>query len=90
MFEKISIHTPRQFVPADLNTGDWAGLAPLFEQLEQQLSAATNAEQLEQVIETIIKACKINGGKIGDGKIFVSSLEQVIRIRTGETGPEAV
>ena len=50
MFEKISIHTPRQFVPADLNTGDWAGLAPLFEQLEQQLSAATNAEQLEQVI----------------------------------------
>ena len=50
MFEKISIHTPRQFVPADLNTGDWAGLAPLFEQLEQQLSATTNAEQLEQVI----------------------------------------
>ena len=47
MFEKISIHTPRQFVPADLNTGDWAGLAPLFEQLEQQLSAAANAEQLE-------------------------------------------
>ena len=55
-----------------------------------KLEIAITAEQLEQVIETIIKACKINGGKIGDGKIFVSSLEQVIRIRTGETGPEAV
>jgi len=42
------------------------------------------------VIDTIITTCKINGGKIGDGKIFVTSLEQVIRIRTGETGPEAV
>ena len=50
MFEKISIHTTRQFVPTDLNTGDWTELAPLFEQLEKQLSAATNAEQLEQVI----------------------------------------
>ena len=50
MFEKITVHTPRQFVPADLNTGDWAALAPLFEQLEQQLSAATDAAQLEQVI----------------------------------------
>ena len=55
-----------------------------------KLEIAITDEQLEQVIETIIKACKINGGKIGDGKIFVSSLEQVIRIRTGETGPEAV
>ncbi|MDC1318640.1 P-II family nitrogen regulator [Candidatus Thioglobus sp.] len=55
-----------------------------------KLEIAITDEQLEQVIKTIIKACKINGGKIGDGKIFVSSLEQVIRIRTGETGPEAV
>ncbi|MDC0483047.1 P-II family nitrogen regulator [Candidatus Thioglobus sp.] len=55
-----------------------------------KLEIAITDEQLEQVIEAIIKACKINGGKIGDGKIFVSSLEQVIRIRTGETGPEAV
>ena len=50
MFEKITVHTPRQFVPADLNTGDWAALAPLFEQLEQQLSAAADAAQLEQAI----------------------------------------
>ena len=39
MFEKISIHTPRQFIPANLNPGDWASLEPLFDQLEQQLAA---------------------------------------------------
>ena len=43
---------------------------------------------LDQVIEAITKAA--NTGKIGDGKIFVSPLEQVIRIRTGETGKDAV
>jgi len=55
-----------------------------------KLEIAIIEEQVEEVIDTIITACKINGGKIGDGKIFVTSLEQVIRIRTGETGPEAV
>jgi len=43
---------------------------------------------VENVIEAITKAA--NTGKIGDGKIFVSSLEQVIRIRTGETGEDAI
>jgi len=43
---------------------------------------------VEQTIEAITKAA--NTGKIGDGKVFVSSLEQVIRIRTGETGEEAI
>ncbi|MFA7553140.1 MAG: P-II family nitrogen regulator [Spongiibacteraceae bacterium] len=43
---------------------------------------------LDQVIEAITNAA--NTGKIGDGKIFVSTLEQVIRIRTGETGEEAI
>ncbi len=43
---------------------------------------------LDQAVETIVKAA--NTGKIGDGKIFVSTLEQVIRIRTGETGEEAI
>jgi nitrogen regulatory protein P-II 1 len=42
----------------------------------------------EQVVDAIIKADRT--GKIGDGKIFVQNVEQVIRIRTGETGPEAV
>ena len=43
---------------------------------------------VEQVIEAITKSA--NTGKIGDGKIFVSSLQQVIRIRTGETGEDAI
>ena len=43
---------------------------------------------LDQVIESITNAA--NTGKIGDGKIFVSPVEQVIRIRTGETGEEAI
>jgi nitrogen regulatory protein P-II 1 len=44
--------------------------------------------QVASVIEAIVKAAKT--GKIGDGKIFVSSVESVIRIRTGETGEQAV
>jgi len=43
---------------------------------------------VESAVDTIIKAA--HTGKIGDGKIFVSSVEQVIRIRTGETGESAV
>ena len=43
---------------------------------------------VEQVVDAVIKAART--GKIGDGKIFVQNVEQVIRIRTGETGPEAV
>jgi nitrogen regulatory protein P-II 2 len=43
---------------------------------------------VEQVLEAIQKAA--NTGKIGDGKIFVFDVEQAIRIRTGETGPEAL
>ena len=46
------------------------------------------AGKADQVIEAIRNAA--NTGKIGDGKIFVSSLEQTIRIRTGETGPDAL
>ena len=46
------------------------------------------ADMADKVIDAITSAA--NTGKIGDGKIFVSSLEQTIRIRTGETGPEAL
>jgi nitrogen regulatory protein PII len=42
----------------------------------------------EQTMETIVKGART--GKIGDGKIFVSSVEQVVRIRTGETGEAAI
>ncbi len=53
-----------------------------------KVEAAIRAEMLDQVIEAIEKSATT--GKIGDGKIFVSDLEQVVRIRTGETGPEAL
>ncbi len=53
-----------------------------------KIEAAISADLLDQVIEAITKAA--NTGKIGDGKIFVSSLEQVVRIRTGESGPDAL
>ena len=53
-----------------------------------KLEAAIQTDQLDRVLEVIEKAAQ--AGKIGDGKIFVYELEQVIRIRTGETGPEAL
>jgi nitrogen regulatory protein P-II 2 len=53
-----------------------------------KLEIAIKAELLDRVIEVIREAA--NTGKIGDGKIFVSNLEETIRIRTGESGPEAV
>ncbi len=53
-----------------------------------KIEAAVPGDIVDQVIEAITKAA--NTGKIGDGKIFVSSIEQTIRIRTGETGPEAL
>lgn len=53
-----------------------------------KLEAAIQAELLDQVLEAIEKSAQT--GKIGDGKIFVSDLEQVIRIRTGESGVEAL
>ncbi len=53
-----------------------------------KVEAAVAASLLDQAIEAIEKAAKT--GKIGDGKIFVHDIEQVVRIRTGETGPEAL
>lgn len=53
-----------------------------------KLEVALSDEISEQVIEAISKAA--NTGKIGDGKIFVVNLEQAVRIRTGETGTDAV
>jgi nitrogen regulatory protein P-II 2 len=53
-----------------------------------RLDAAVSDELVDQVVEAITKAA--HTGKIGDGKIFVSELEQVIRIRTGETGNDAL
>ena len=53
-----------------------------------KLEIAVDDAQTDAVIEAIRSAA--NTGKIGDGKIFVAPLEQVIRIRTGETGPDAI
>jgi len=53
-----------------------------------KVEAAVKNELLEQVLEAIEKSAST--GKIGDGKIFVFELEQVIRIRTGETGVDAL
>nr|VFJ93306.1 MAG: nitrogen regulatory protein P-II family [Candidatus Kentron sp. LFY]VFK14839.1 MAG: nitrogen regulatory protein P-II family [Candidatus Kentron sp. LFY] len=53
-----------------------------------KLEVAVKADRLEQVIDAISRAAQT--GKIGDGKIFVYDLEQVVRIRTGETGEEAL
>lgn len=53
-----------------------------------KLEVAIRDDLLDTVIETIENAART--GKIGDGKIFVSSIDQVIRIRTGETGEEAL
>lgn len=53
-----------------------------------KIEAAVDDGLLESVLEAITKAA--NTGKVGDGKIFVSSLEEVVRIRTGETGADAV
>jgi len=53
-----------------------------------KMEIAVAADTVDKAVEAIINAA--NTGKIGDGKIFVTSLEQVIRIRTGETGDEAL
>ena len=53
-----------------------------------KIEVAVSDDMAEQVIESITKAA--NTGKIGDGKIFVYNVSQAIRIRTGETGDEAL
>ena len=53
-----------------------------------KIEVAVAEAMLDQTIEAITKSAST--GKIGDGKVFVSALEQVVRIRTGETGEEAI
>ncbi len=53
-----------------------------------KIQLAVKDDQVEPAVEAIIGAA--NTGKIGDGKIFVTAIEQVIRIRTGETGADAL
>ncbi len=53
-----------------------------------KLEVAVDENLVDQVVEAISKSAST--GKIGDGKIFITPVEQVVRIRTGETGPEAL
>ena len=53
-----------------------------------KIEAAITDDLLERAIEAIEKAA--NTGKIGDGKIFVTAVDQVVRIRTGESGEQAI
>ena len=53
-----------------------------------KIEVVVKDSEVERCIDAVVKAAKT--GKIGDGKIFVSSLEQVVRIRTGETGADAL
>lgn len=53
-----------------------------------KIEIVVNDSEVQKVVEAILKAAKT--GRIGDGKIFVSPVEEVIRIRTGETGPNAI
>ena len=53
-----------------------------------KLEIAVDGDKVEEVIDAVTKSAQT--GKIGDGKIFVFNIEETIRIRTGETGPEAI
>jgi nitrogen regulatory protein PII len=53
-----------------------------------KIEVALADDRVDAAVDAICKAA--NTGKIGDGKIFICNLEQVIRIRTGETGPDAL
>jgi len=53
-----------------------------------KIEVAVTEDVLDKVIDTIVDSAK--GNKVGDGKIFVTTLDNVVRIRTGETGDEAI
>lgn len=57
-----------------------------------RIEIAVNDESVEKAVQTILKSAKTNGpeGSSGDGKIFITPLEECIRIRTGERGPSAI
>ena len=55
---------------------------------KMKMELVVNDDQVDLVVETIVEAART--GKIGDGKIFVSDIDRIIRIRTGESGSEAI
>lgn len=55
-----------------------------------KMEIAVNDDYVDTTVNTIIEAAKTNGGTVGDGKIFITKLEECIRIRTEERGGSAV
>jgi nitrogen regulatory protein P-II 1 len=53
-----------------------------------KMEMVVNDDQVDQVVDTVVEAART--GKIGDGKIFVSDINKIVRIRTGETDSEAI
>jgi len=53
-----------------------------------EITVVVESDQVDRVVEAIVEAAR--SGKVGDGKIFVSEIEQVVRIRTGETDADAL
>ena len=53
-----------------------------------KMEMVVSGDQVDQVVNTIVEAART--GKIGDGKIFVTDIEKIVRIRTGETDTEAI
>ena len=85
----ITVTEVRGFGRQKGHTEQYRGAEYVVDFLPKVMIEAAVAEQLtDKVIEAISNAA--NTGKIGDGKIFVSGLEQAVRIRTGETGPDAL
>lgn len=67
----------------------WRGEEYVIDLLPKvSLTAVVHDHEVQDVVDAITKAARAD--RIGDGKIFVSSVEQVIRVRTGETGPDAL
>jgi nitrogen regulatory protein P-II 1 len=70
-------------------TQQWRGEEYVIDLLPKvSLIAVVHDHEVQDVVDAITKAARTD--RIGDGKIFVSSVEQVIRVRTGETGPDAL
>ncbi|MBZ0166726.1 MAG: P-II family nitrogen regulator [Candidatus Omnitrophica bacterium] len=76
-----------QKVEEDLYRGQEVGmdLSPKI-----RIDIACNEDFVQEICDIIISAARHSGGKLGDGKIFISSLEECIRIRTGERGKSAI
>lgn len=68
---------------------EWCGQEYAIDLLPKiQIMAVVHDHEIDETVAAIVSAAKT--GVMGDGKIFISPVEQVIRIRTGESGPEAI